>query len=195
MTTYTSDSPVFSSSLPITETSDPAHADNINAGPKQVFENTLVLKKILGSVLEVPLPADGWEGDDYPYTQTVQITGMTDADEPIMVSLIALDATEDEIKAYQKAYGQIYAGMTSFGSATFYAREKPETDITVGLKLTEGTEVTTPSEPEPEPEDPDEETGSETGEPESGTDPEVPGGETESDNTNETEDETGSGNT
>ena len=44
MKTYTVEEPKFSESLPITETTDTSHADNINAGPKQAFENTLYLK-------------------------------------------------------------------------------------------------------------------------------------------------------
>ena len=37
--------PVFSDSILVTEATDPAHADNVNAGPKQLLENTLALKK------------------------------------------------------------------------------------------------------------------------------------------------------
>lgn len=43
MKDYTHDSPVFSRNILITEVTDPAHADNINAGPKQLLQNTLVL--------------------------------------------------------------------------------------------------------------------------------------------------------
>lgn len=41
MKEYTSDSPVFSESINITEPSDPAHADNVNAAPMQLLQNTL----------------------------------------------------------------------------------------------------------------------------------------------------------
>ena len=36
---------VFSESVDITETTDTNHADNINAAPKTVFENTVVLNR------------------------------------------------------------------------------------------------------------------------------------------------------
>lgn len=38
--------PVFSESIRVTETSDPAHAENINAAPKQLLENTLYNKAV-----------------------------------------------------------------------------------------------------------------------------------------------------
>ncbi len=45
MKPYTESEPVFSESIQVTEPTDPAHADNINAGPKQLLQNTLVNKK------------------------------------------------------------------------------------------------------------------------------------------------------
>lgn len=41
MKDYTNKTPVFSESIRVTEVSDPAHADNINAAPKQLLQNTL----------------------------------------------------------------------------------------------------------------------------------------------------------
>lgn len=41
MKDYTNETPVFSESIRVTETSDPAHADNINMAPIQIFQNTL----------------------------------------------------------------------------------------------------------------------------------------------------------
>lgn len=45
MKNYTNDSPYFSESVQILETTDTNHADNFNVSTKQLFENTLVLKK------------------------------------------------------------------------------------------------------------------------------------------------------
>ena len=47
MKDYTSSAPEFSETIRITETTDPAHADIINAAPKQLLENTLVLHAAL----------------------------------------------------------------------------------------------------------------------------------------------------
>jgi prophage DNA circulation protein len=44
MQDYKNDSPIFSDKIPITESTDAAHADNINAAPKQLLQNTTVLK-------------------------------------------------------------------------------------------------------------------------------------------------------
>ncbi|MCD8208775.1 MAG: hypothetical protein LUD72_12620 [Bacteroidales bacterium] len=41
MKSYTVTDPTFHESITITETTDPAHADNVNAAPMQIYENTL----------------------------------------------------------------------------------------------------------------------------------------------------------
>ncbi len=53
MKDYTNGSPEFSASIPVVETTDPAHADNINAAPMQLLANDLVLSSILGGILAV----------------------------------------------------------------------------------------------------------------------------------------------
>lgn len=45
MKPYTENEPVFSEFIQVTEPTDPAHADNINAAPKQLLQNTLVNRK------------------------------------------------------------------------------------------------------------------------------------------------------
>lgn len=47
MKEYQSSSPAFSESILITEPTDPAHADNINAAPKQLLQNDMVLAAAL----------------------------------------------------------------------------------------------------------------------------------------------------
>ena len=47
MKNYTVNNPQFSDSISIVETTDPGHADNVNAAPKKIFENTLYLKNRL----------------------------------------------------------------------------------------------------------------------------------------------------
>jgi hypothetical protein len=66
MKEYANSAPVFSPTLRITETTDTDHADNINAAPIQAFENTLVLKALLDSVMgaaqtqRLTIPTEGW---------------------------------------------------------------------------------------------------------------------------------------
>ncbi len=51
MKKYMNESPKFSAEIDVVETTDPAHADNINAAPKQLLQNTLVLKNELLGIL------------------------------------------------------------------------------------------------------------------------------------------------
>lgn len=50
MKTYKTDSPEFSETLDIVETTDPVHADLVNGINKGLFENTLVVKKQIDEV-------------------------------------------------------------------------------------------------------------------------------------------------
>ncbi len=47
MKNYTTSKPMFSESIEIVETTDPAHADNVNAAPKQLLQNTLDNRKLI----------------------------------------------------------------------------------------------------------------------------------------------------
>lgn len=87
------------------------------------------------SVVSVTLRSADWTGDAAPYTQTVFVEGVSDKDEPMMVSLLDKSATADVQKSYSKAYGIIASGTgeTWDGAVTFRVFKKPATDITVGL--------------------------------------------------------------
>lgn len=66
MKKYIVDNPVFSDSIDIVETTDPAHADRINQAPKQIFENTLALKRqVDGNGVVIDL--SGSEYDQYTW--------------------------------------------------------------------------------------------------------------------------------
>lgn len=82
----------------------------------------------------VSLPASGWTGSAAPYSQTVEVTGILATDTPVLVKMLAGTATEAVVKAYNKAFGFIFAGETANGTVTFKAYKKPATDLTVGLK-------------------------------------------------------------
>ena len=86
------------------------------------------------AVIKVDLPASGWSGSSFPYTQTVAVEGFTDEDEPVLTMIISNTAPEADVKAYKKAFGFIFAGTVNSTGATFYASKKPATEITVGLK-------------------------------------------------------------
>ena len=61
--------------------------------------------------------------------------GLTTEDNPILVKVIADEATPEQVKAYNKAFGMIDDGDTADGQATFKCyNKKPTIDMTVGLK-------------------------------------------------------------
>lgn len=51
MKDYTNNNPVFSEKIRITEPTDPAHADNINAAPIQLLQNTLSNRMLISKLL------------------------------------------------------------------------------------------------------------------------------------------------
>ena len=110
-----------------------ADGDAMGLVIEKLLNNDAFLDEMAKRVVEVSLPASGWSSA-YPYTQTVAVSGFTDDDEPVMTMLISDTASADQVKAYKKAFGLIFAGEVSESGATFYASKKPETDITVGLK-------------------------------------------------------------
>ena len=100
--------------------------DDINATNKAV--------NALNHVVPVTLLASGWSAVA-PYTQTVTAKGLTAADNPLLVKVIAGGATPEQVKAYNKAFGMIDDGDTADGRVTFKCyNKKPTIDIIVGLK-------------------------------------------------------------
>ncbi|MBD5089368.1 MAG: hypothetical protein HDT30_11275 [Clostridiales bacterium] len=61
MKTYKTDSPEFSETLNIVETTDPVHADLVNDINKGLFENTLVVKKQIDEVQNTCAKGSGIE--------------------------------------------------------------------------------------------------------------------------------------
>ena len=91
---------------------------------------------VFHGIRAVTLSANAWVGESAPYSQTVNVAGITVNDNPILVSMLADGSTEEAQKAYVKAYGIICSGTgtTAKGSVTFKVYKRPEIDITVGLK-------------------------------------------------------------
>ncbi len=59
MRDYTSGEPVFSPIIKIVETTDPAHADNINMAPKQLLQNTMANRKMLNGLFGFTYEGNG----------------------------------------------------------------------------------------------------------------------------------------
>lgn len=109
-----------------TQQGDQYGANDINGTNKTV--NALMATKT------VSLPASGWTGSAAPYSQTVSVAGILATDTPVLIKMLTGTETEAAVKAYNKAFGLIFAGETAADSVTFKAYKKPTTDIIVGLK-------------------------------------------------------------
>ena len=79
MKEYTSSTPVFSESIRITDTKDPGHADNVNAAPKQLLQNTLCNRQMIEqmqlSEVDITVSADMWVGTAAPYVASITVQG------------------------------------------------------------------------------------------------------------------------
>lgn len=58
MKEYKNTSPVFTDAIQIVETTDPAHADNINMAPKQLLQNTLSNRELIKEMLAYSYDSD-----------------------------------------------------------------------------------------------------------------------------------------
>ena len=107
--------------------------------PEALLNNDIYLKsqrERLEHVTEVALTAEGWIGENAPYSQTVLVSGAAEGMEPTVVSALADGADAATAKAYIKAFGIICGGTAELtdGQAVFKVYKKPVTDITIGLK-------------------------------------------------------------
>lgn len=73
---YTTSSPAFSDKINIVETTDPAHADNINAATKQLLENTLKLREENEIILQIANRT--YEGRDLTHIFADEISNYSD---------------------------------------------------------------------------------------------------------------------
>ena len=132
--------PQFSETMEEITTNDRRAPDTFNPRYQKLLDNDNYLKKRIdrneSEPANVTLTAAGWTGDAAPYSQTVEVEGVTAEDNPIFVSLLEDGAPAETQKAYMKAFGIIASGTgtTAAGSVTFKVYKKPETDIMIGLK-------------------------------------------------------------
>lgn len=91
------------------------------------------METALSEIRSVKLPASGWSAS-YPYSQTVSVQGLTTESNPILGKGLAGNESEAVVKAYNKAFGMIFAAEAGDGTATFLAAKKPASDLVVKLK-------------------------------------------------------------
>lgn len=87
------------------------------------------------SIKQITLLASEWTGSTAPYIQTITSDGISEDDNPILVSMLERDSSIDAQKTYMKAFGIISSGVgvTEKNSITFFVYQKPAIDITIGL--------------------------------------------------------------
>ena len=101
---------------------------------KKNMEDSNKLINQINRVTEVKLTAAGWSSSA-PYTQTVEIPGVTADDRPIVSLYLADGITAAEAKLQSKAYGCVDRAITGSGNITVYCyNKKPAADFQIQIK-------------------------------------------------------------
>lgn len=98
-----------------------------NADTNKYLEGKASVKKFTAT-----LTANGWEGTEAPYTQTVAVSGMLASYEP--VTDVELSDTFSTRKQEYAAWSKITMITTATNSVTAYCdQSKPNTDVTIKM--------------------------------------------------------------
>lgn len=81
------------------------------------------------------LTVAGWTGSAAPYTQEATVTGILASDTPFVDVDMSGLTTADDMAAAQDAFGLILKATAGAGKITFAASAKPETALTVKIKV------------------------------------------------------------
>lgn len=83
--------------------------------------------------VEITLPASDWSGSA-PYTQTVDVPGIKEADKVQLMSAVKKDTPAETVKVWDKMAGMIKAGEALDGQVAFYCPiKKPTEDFNIKL--------------------------------------------------------------
>jgi hypothetical protein len=80
------------------------------------------------------LPYASWTGSSAPYTKEVTVAGILSTDKPD-INLDLSSATYSDVATIQSDWANVYRGVTSADTITFYASEVPTIDIPLGIKV------------------------------------------------------------
>lgn len=99
---------------------------------RDLNQNWEKLDKRFG-VANITLLATGWTGSAAPYTQTVNIEGITAAHNPHVA--LNPNSDYDTSQGELQEYAKLYDGVTSAGAITFYAKEQPGINLNLKVKI------------------------------------------------------------
>jgi hypothetical protein len=82
----------------------------------------------------ITIATTGWSGSVAPFTLAVTVTGISEADRPVIdIDLEGVDYAN--VEAHNSAWTLIYRAVTTANTITFYANSVPTTQIKVAAKV------------------------------------------------------------
>ena len=80
------------------------------------------------------LPYASWTGSSAPYTKSVTVTGILSTDKPD-INLDLSSSAYSDVSTIQSNWANIYRGVTSANTITFYASIVPTIDMPLQIKV------------------------------------------------------------
>ena len=118
----------------ISLTDETVYSQNGDAFAAIDINNTNKAKKEIREVRTASVPSSGWSSSA-PYTQTIEVEGITEDDEPTISLYLAGSPSSENVKAMNKAYGMLDRAVTAEGTITLYCyNKKPATTYTIAIK-------------------------------------------------------------
>jgi hypothetical protein len=82
----------------------------------------------------ITIATTGWSGSVAPFTLAVTVTGISEADRPV-IDIDLEGVTYANVESHSEAWSLIYRAVTTANTITFYAKEVPTTQIKVIAKV------------------------------------------------------------
>lgn len=104
----------------------------------RVTESEQKIKDISTTTYKVMIPVAAWS-EEYPFSNIVQVEGITAADKAIVIGLyVPTDAAQEDVENWSRAIGCLMMNdsesAVTDNSITFLAYKKPQVDFTVMIE-------------------------------------------------------------